>query len=176
MGATTNGGSKNYICPSDQAGSAVTYPVPPGYILFQEDYRANAYLFRRTTVAPKTALRATAVGSPSATLMISEKEYDSPSFQTTSDELLAWLAGWNGSGGKNYKNSGFERHSQVMPIATSADGHTAQFKVPPFTGSGTQANPNYYPGLGDTRLDTTPLWSGGAPTIYMRDFNTADGF
>ena len=47
-------------------------------------------------------------------LMITEKEWDSPSFQTTSDELKAWLDGWNGSSGKNYKNSGFDRHNKTQ--------------------------------------------------------------
>ena len=176
LAGETNIGSKTYICPSDNAGASVTYPVPPGYILFQEDYRANGYLFRRTTVAPKAAIHTTSVSAPSSILMITEKEYNSPDFQQTSDELLAWLTGWNGSSGKNYNNSGFERHSRILPVVTAADGHTAQFKVPPFSGNGGAANPNYYPGLGDTRLDTTPLWTGGGPTLYMRDYNNADGF
>lgn len=176
LAASTNAGSKTYICPSDTPGTSVTFPVPPGYILFQEDYRANGYMFRRTTVAPKTGLRTTSVSSPSSILMITEKEYNSPDFQTTSDELLAWLTGWNGSSGKNYNNSGFERHSHVLPVNTAADGHSSQFKVPPFSGSGGAANPNFYPGLGDTRLDTTAMWTGGGPSLYMRDYNTADGF
>jgi hypothetical protein len=150
--------------------------VAPGYIKWQEDYRANAYMFRNTTAAPKTPLHATTVRVPSSMLMITEKEYDSPDFQTTSDELLAWLTGWNGSSAKNYKNSGFERHSKVLPIATAADGHATRFQVPPYIGGGGQANPYYYPGLGDTRVDTNPLWASPGSGLYVRDFNSASGF
>ena len=175
LAGNTNSGSGSYICPNDKAGAGVTYPVPPGYIKFQQDYRANNYLFRPDNGSLQ-ALRTTAVRAPSSILMITEKEYDSPDFQTTCDELSSWLAGWNGSSGKNYKNSGFERHSKVSPIATVADGHSVRFKVPPYTGAGGAANPNYYPGLGDTRIDSSTLWTSPNPELYMRDLNTTGGF
>src|ERR1035437_5008909 len=176
VSGNTNSGSKVYACPSDVAGSGATYPVPPGYIRFQEDYRANAYMFSNPSIGAKTPLRTTAVHAPTSMLMITEKEYDSPDFQTTSDDLQAWLTGWNGGSGKNYKNSGFERHNKISPIATAADGHATRFKVPPYTGGGGAANPNYYPGLGDTRNDTSTLWTSPSPEFYMRDFNTPGGF
>ena len=135
------------------------------------DYRANAYLFRNTSTTPKTALRVSTVRFPSATLMITEKEWDSPSFQTTSEELKAWLDGWNG-GSKNYKNSGFDRHSKVLPILTAADGHSARFKVPAPGGT----TPTFYPGLGDTRSETSTLWVSPGPQFYMREQNTPAGF
>ena len=112
--------------------------------------------------------------------MITEKEYNGLEFQITSDELEAWLTGWNGPSGKNYNNSGFERHNKILPIATAADGHSTRFKVPPYSGGGGAADPNYYPGLGDLRVDPPPAipatWSSPAPELYMRDFNTAAGF
>ena len=106
--------------------------------------------------------------------MITEKEYDSPDFQTTSDELQAWLAGWNGSSGKNYKNSGFERHNKNQPIATAADGHATRFKVP----LPSATTPTTYPGLGDTRLDPAPAatWTNPGADLFMRDFATTGGF
>jgi prepilin-type N-terminal cleavage/methylation domain-containing protein len=177
LAGNTNSGAGVYICPSDRAGSSVSYPIPPGWIRFQVDYRANNYLFRPNTGASKlSALRTTSIRAPTMTLMITEKEYDSPDFQTTSDELNSWLAGWNGSSGKNYKNSGFERHNQIRPIATAADGHSLRFKVPAYTGAGGAASPNYYPGLGDTRTETSTLWTSPAPDLYMRDINTSAGF
>src|SRR5262249_37860790 len=48
MAGSTNTGSKIFACPSDADGMQQTYPFPPGYIKFQMDYRANAYLFRTT--------------------------------------------------------------------------------------------------------------------------------
>jgi len=173
LGGNTNSGSRSYICPSDSAGASQTYPLPPGYIRFQMDYRANAYMFRATN---KPALHTVSVSSPSKTLMITEKEWDSPDFQTTSDELFSWLAGWNGNSGKNYKNSGFERHTKIQPVVTAADGHSIRFRVPPYSGVGTTANPNYYPGLGDTRSDTSTFWSSPNPDLYMRELNTPSGF
>src|SRR5205814_781279 len=136
--------SGSYVCPSDRAGAGVSYPIPPGWIKFQEDYRANNYIFRPDSGANKlTALRTVLIRAPTLTLMITEKEYDSSDFQTTSDELNSWLAGWNGSSGKYYKNSGFERHAKILPVATAADGHSSRFKVPSYTGAGGAANPSY---------------------------------
>ena len=188
LGGSTNGGAGTYICPADLVGAAQTYPVPPGYYRFQINYRANGYIFRDNTKGgngvPKVpALLTTSVRSPSAMLMITEKEYNSPSFQITSDILgpaSGWLSTWNSGGGtQNYLNSGFERHTRAkgLPIAAAADGHATRFQVPPYDGSGGAAKPPYYPGLGDTRSDpTAALWSGGNPELYMRDFGTPAGF
>jgi prepilin-type N-terminal cleavage/methylation domain-containing protein len=177
LGGNTNSGSGSYICPSDRAGSGVSYPVPPNWIKFQEDYRANKYIFRATNGASNLgALRTVSIRAPTLTLMITEKEYDSPDFQTTSDELNSWLAGWNGSSGKNYRNSGLERHNKILPVATAADGHSIRFKIAPFTGAGGSASPYYYPGLGDTRLEAGTLWTSPSPDLYLRDFNVPGGF
>jgi prepilin-type N-terminal cleavage/methylation domain-containing protein len=175
LAGNTNSGTRSYICPSDTAGANATYPVPPGWIRFQMDYRANAYIFRAAS-KNSAPLHTVSVRAPSSTLMITEKEYDSPDFQTTSDELSSWLTGWNGGGGKNYKNSGFERHTKIQPTATAADGHSARFRVPPYTGVGTAATPNYFPGLGDTRTDASTLWTSPNPDFYMRELNTTLGF
>jgi prepilin-type N-terminal cleavage/methylation domain-containing protein len=172
LAGNTNLGSKVFACPSDTEGAQQTYPLPPGFIKFQMSYRANAYMFRNTSTGTKAALRTTGVPAPSSMLMITEKEWDSPSFQTTSDELKAWLDGWNGGGGKNYKNSGFQRHSKVLPILTAADSHSARFKVPSPGGATT----TYYPELGDTRSATSTLWTSPSPKYYMRDLNTSAGF
>jgi prepilin-type N-terminal cleavage/methylation domain-containing protein len=174
LGGTTNAGSKSYICAADTAGASVTFGMNPP--LWQMDYRANEYLFRKTNSSPFKPLRTTSVPSPVSTMMITEKEWDSPSFQTDSSELNSWLTGWNGSSGKNYKNSGFERHSKVLPVATAADFHSLRFRVPPYNGGGGAAVPNYYPGLGDTRIDASTLWTSPGPDLYMRDFNTPGGF
>jgi prepilin-type N-terminal cleavage/methylation domain-containing protein len=171
----TNSGSKVYACPSDRDGASQTYPFPPGYIKFQMDYRANAYIFRPNTGAtPLTALRATGIPAPASILMISEKEWNSPSFQTTSTELKSWLDGWNG-GSKNYNNSGFERHNKVRPVLTAADNHSATFRVPPYSGGVGPAVPDFFPGLGDTRSDAG-LWTSPSPDFYMREVNSNAGF
>jgi prepilin-type N-terminal cleavage/methylation domain-containing protein len=173
LAGNTNLGSKVFACPADLQGAQQAYPYPPGFIKFQMDYRANAYIFRPDAGATKaTPLRTTGILAPSSTLMITEKEWDSPSYQTTSTELKSWLDGWNGSSGKNYKNSGFERHQKNRPVATAADNHSATFKVPMPGG----ATPTSYPGLGDTRSDTSPLWTSPAPEFFMRELNTTAGF
>lgn len=174
VGGTTNVGSRIYVCAADNAGATATYGINPP--LWQMDYRANAYLFRQTNVV-KIPLRTTTVNSPTSIIMITEKEWNSPSYQTDSSELSTWLAGWNGSGSKWYGNSGFERHSKTLPVATAADGHSARFRVPPYNGGGGAAVPAYYPGLGDTRVDTaSALWASPGPDFYMRDYATSAGF
>jgi prepilin-type N-terminal cleavage/methylation domain-containing protein len=171
LGGGTNSGTRSYACPSDEAGAKASYPVPPGYIKFQMDYRANGYLFR--VASPnKSALHTSSVHSPSVMLLITEKEYDSPDFQTSSPELKSWLDGWPGGSGKNYHNSGFERHSKILPTAAVADGHATRFKVPSPGG----ATPTFYPGLADTRLETSTLWNSPSSDLFMRDFNTTAGF
>jgi prepilin-type N-terminal cleavage/methylation domain-containing protein len=173
VAGNTNSGSKIFACPADTEGAKQTYPYPPGNIKFQMDYRANAYIFRQNTGASKiSALRTTRIPSTSAMLMITEKEWDSPSFQTTSDELKAWLDGWNGSGGKNYKNSGFDRHNKTRPVLTAADSHSATFKVPAPGGT----TPTYYPGLGDVRSTGAGLWTSPGPAYYMRELDSNAGF
>jgi hypothetical protein len=84
------------------------------------------------------------------------------------------LTGWNTGGSKWYRNSGFDRHNKYYPTATAADGHSIQFQVPAYNPGG--AAPAYYPGLGDTRIDTSPLWTTPGAVLYMRDFNSTAGF
>jgi len=168
----TNAGTRVYVCPANHLSAGTTFPYAT-YVLFEVDYRANAYFFRASTGANATPpLRTTQVPVAVSMLMITEKEWDSPDYQTTSDELSAWLAGWNGSGGKNYGNSGFERHDKVKPILTAADGHSGRFKVPSPGG----ATPTYYPGLGDVRSTGTGLWTSPGPDFYMREVNSSAGF
>ncbi|HSU57567.1 MAG TPA: prepilin-type N-terminal cleavage/methylation domain-containing protein [Candidatus Dormibacteraeota bacterium] len=175
LAGNTNNGTKIYICPSDLQGAQFTYGGPGNPIKFQVDYRANAYLFRATNNA--RALHTTQVPAPAMTLMITEKEADSPDYQTTSDELSSWLAGWNGTSGKNYNNSGLERHGKTQPVVTAADYHSTRFKVPAYTGGGGMASPNYYPGLGDIRSSSVAgLWTSPNPALYMREANTKQGF
>jgi prepilin-type N-terminal cleavage/methylation domain-containing protein len=169
LAGNTNSGSKVYACPADRDGAQQTYP--PG---FQEDYRANAYMFRATTKSGGP-LRTTLVLNPVSMLMITEKEWNSPDFQTTSDELNSWLDGWNNHSGKWYGNSGFERHDKVKPILTAADGHSKRFTVAPYTGGGGAAVPRYFPGLGDVRSGTG-LWTSPNPDFYMREVNSTTGF
>ena len=173
-GTHTNLGSKVFACPADILPSGTTFPYAT-YILFQSDYRANAYMFRAIN-SSSSALRTTLIPAPVSMLMITEKAFDSPDFQTTSDELSAWLAGWNGGSGKNYNNSGLNRHNKVLPVLTAADGHSGRFKVPPFNGGGGSASPNYYPGLGDVRSTGAGLWTSPGPDFYMRELNSNAGF
>jgi len=169
LGATTNSGSKVYACPADRDGVQQT---PPGQYLM--DYRANEYLFRATTRAGGP-LRTTLVPSPVSMLMITEREWNSPNYQSTADDLNNWLDGWNNHSGKWYGNSGFERHDKVKPVLTAADGHSTRFKVAPYTGAGGAAVPPYYPGLGDVRSGTG-LWTSPGPDFYMREVNSKEGF
>jgi prepilin-type N-terminal cleavage/methylation domain-containing protein len=164
LAGNTNTGSRVYACPADTVGASKTYPIPPGYIKFQMGYRANSYIFRSTVGAAKaTPLRTTRIPNPSAMLMITEKEWNSPSLQITADELQSWLDTWTG-GSQNYYNSGFERH-KLRPILTAADNHATTFKVPPPEG----ATPTFYPDLGDTRSDTG-VWTSPNPAFFMREF------
>jgi prepilin-type N-terminal cleavage/methylation domain-containing protein len=177
LGGTTNSQPKIYICPSDISTATTTFP--DGYILFQEDYRANDYVFRDST-RNTTPLLSTTVHSPSDILMITEKEWNSPNYQANASDLNDWLQGWLGTGGKNYNNSGFERHN-LMPTAVACDGHACRFKVPPGGSSGggsVMAVPDYFPGLGDIRnyAGTQPYWSSPAPVLWMRDANSSAGF
>jgi prepilin-type N-terminal cleavage/methylation domain-containing protein len=172
VGGSTNG-ARVYACPSDLTGAGINYPS--GFILFQSNYRANAYVFRNTTTGVKKALRLADVRATTSIMMITEKEWDSPDFQTTSDDLAAWLAGWNGGSGKNYRNSGLGRHSKIVPVASMVDGHSGRFKVPDYQPGGPA--PTAYPTLGDVRTGPTPgLWTSPAAAMYMREYDTTGGF
>lgn len=175
IGATTNSKPTLYICPSDIAALTVTFPN--GYIRFQEDYRANDYVFRDYGRNP-APLHASALHFSSDILMITEKEWNSPNYLSNASDLNNWLQGWCGSSGKYFANSGFERHS-LLPTAAAADGHATRFKVPSGGGSSSGsvvAVPDYFPGLGDTRGDVSPYWSSPAPVLWMRNLNTTAGF
>ena len=172
-GPRTNLGSKVYICPATRLPNGTTFPYAT-YVLFEVDYRANAYMFRSTSKSGG-ALRTTLVPAPASMLMITEKEWDSPDYQTTADELSSWLDGWNSGNGKNYNNSGFERHDRVKPVLTAADGHSTRFKVAPYTGGGGAATPRFFPGLGDLRSGGV-LWTSPSPEFFMREINSNAGF
>ena len=64
VAGNTNSGSRIFACPADTEGAKQTYPYPPGYIKFQMDYRANAYIFRPNTGATKGPLRTTGIFPP----------------------------------------------------------------------------------------------------------------
>ena len=74
-----SGPSKIYACPAEivAAGSF------PGRYPFQMDYCANDYVFRDTK-NNSSALRATHVGAPSITLVITEKMWNSPRYMPDS--------------------------------------------------------------------------------------------
>ena len=170
----TSAGVKAYACPGESSTdlSGSQFGTPP--YLFQMDYRANGYMFRTVTDAPKMACRTTSVHSPATMLMITEKKWDSPGFQITSDVWNnTWLAGWNG-GSQSYLASGLDHH-KYLPVATAGDGHVGRWKVPPYSPG--SAAPTSFPGLGDTRMDTSIYWTPTVtPDYYMRDFNTPSGF
>jgi type II secretory pathway pseudopilin PulG len=177
-GSSTNAASKVFACPSEgppqlPAGTA----FPSGKYLFQFDYCANEYIFRATSKNP-AALRTSGIPSPAMMLMITEKVWNSPRYMPDADEWEKWLTEWNtpGLSSKNSPLSGLDRHNKVLPILTAADGHTARWKVPPYT-PGTAA-PIYFPGLGDTRTVTPPStsWRSPGPDYYLRDVDTPGGF
>jgi prepilin-type N-terminal cleavage/methylation domain-containing protein len=175
IGASTNSHPRLYVCPSDTAALTVTFP--DGYIRFQEDYRANDYVFRDYSRNP-APLRSTTLHFPSDILMITEKEWNSPNYLSNASDLNDWLQGWCGSSGKYYRNSGFERHN-VYPTAAATDGHAIRFMVPSGGGSSSGsvvAVPDYFSGLGDTRGALSPYWSSPAPLLWMRNLNTSAGF
>jgi hypothetical protein len=103
--------------------------------------------------------------------MITEKEWDSPRFMPDSSQWQGWLAAWNSSG-KNYPSSGLGRHNKYLPVLTAADGHVSRWRVPPYSPGATA--PTFFPGLGDTRIDTSPYWTSPGPDYYMRDFAAAN--
>jgi prepilin-type N-terminal cleavage/methylation domain-containing protein len=176
-GSTTNSASKVFACPSESAPQlpgSVTFPQ--GKYLFQFDYCANEYIFRATD-KNKAALRTTGVSVPTDTLMITEKEWDSPRYMPDANEWNNWLSQWNTPGfpgSKNYLASGLGRHSKILPILTAADGHSTHWKVPAYT-PGTAA-PITFPDLADTRYGPTTVWRCPAPDFYLRDNDTAAGF
>jgi prepilin-type N-terminal cleavage/methylation domain-containing protein len=149
---------------------------------FEVDYCANEYMFHILNSVP-TPTRATAIGSPSLTLMITEKKWNSPNYlpscgnDAPGDHWQDWLFAWNASSGKNCPASGLNHH-EYKPVLTAADGHTTRWKVPPYNpGSATPIIA--WPDLGDVRLipDTQqPNWRCPAPDFYLRDNETKAGF
>ena len=142
------------------------------------DYCANDYVFRDTK-NNSSPLRATHVGAPSITLVITEKMWNSPRYMPDSPAWQAWLNEWNfpGTRSKNYLLSGLNRHSKVRPVLTAADGHCDRWKVPPYSAGA--AAPIAWPALGDARLVATtsqPYWRCPAPDFWMRDQATTAGF
>jgi prepilin-type N-terminal cleavage/methylation domain-containing protein len=182
-GTSTNaGGLKIYACPAEMAPALpgnVTFPYQngPNIYPFQMDYCANGYMFRATN-SYKTPLKTTSVRCPSVMLLITEKKWDSPRYAPDSGEWKNWLDAWNAGSGKNYPSSGLGRHSKYLPVLAAADGHAGRWRVPPYSpGTGPQANPYYFPGLGDTRLDISGgVWTSPGPEYYMRDVATTAGF
>ena len=179
----TNISASVYQCPS------VTTPEAPlpGEVgsgqkyAFEVDYCANEYLFHINTSVP-AGTRTTAVGSPSATLMLTEKKWNSPNYYPScgsdapGDHWEQWLAGWNGNSGKWYGASGLNHHG-YRPVLVAADGHMAQWKVPPYNPGA--AAPITWPNLGDVRLlDITmqPNWRCLSPDFWLRDRNSKAGF
>jgi prepilin-type N-terminal cleavage/methylation domain-containing protein len=183
VGTSTNSGaSKVLACPAEgppQLPPGTTFPN--GQYPFQFDYCANDYVFRDTN-NNTSALTTTKVRDPAQTLVLTEKQWDSPRYMPNAKEWgdpsgSSWLSEWNHSGytgSKNYPESGLERHSLVLPVLTCADGHVGRWKVPPWN-PGASA-PIYWMDLGDTRVDTSPYWRCPAPDYWLRDYNTAAGF
>jgi prepilin-type N-terminal cleavage/methylation domain-containing protein len=180
-GSTSNSASRVFACPAEgppQLPGSTTFPN--GKYLFQFDYCANEYIFRATSknTAP---LRTTGIPNTALTLMVTEKEWDSPRYMPDAGEWLNWLQAWNTPGfpgSKNYLASGLQRHSKTLPVLTAADGHAGRWRVPGYApGNGA---PTYFPGLGDTRVDASPNWhappGASTPDYYLRDLNTAAGF
>jgi hypothetical protein len=183
LGANTNAANivasaKIFACPGERSADMNGYVFsPPPLWEFQFNYRANGYMFRNISDAPKTACRSTSVHAPSAMLMITEKKWNSPGCSITSDQWrTTWLDSWNG-GAQSYLTSGLNYH-KYLPTLTATDGHAKHWKVPPYTGAGGPANPLYFPGLGDTRVDPAPAttWNSPSPEYYMRDLNSPAGF
>jgi hypothetical protein len=86
---------------------------------------------------------------------------------------VPYLNNWNGTSGK-YGGSFGVRHDGAF-IATAADGHSTRLKLAPYQPG--SPNPSGWIELGDTRSDTTGLWTAtGKINLYMREKNSNDGF
>jgi prepilin-type N-terminal cleavage/methylation domain-containing protein len=176
--STNAGASKVLACPAEgppQLTPGTTFPN--GQYPFQFDYCANDYVFRDTN-SNTSALTTTKVRDPAQTLVLTEKQWNSPDYQRNAAEWDDWLTAWNTSGAsKNYLASGLERHSSVLPVLACADGHVGRWKVPPYNPGA--AAPINWIDLGDTRIDPPPSsgsWRCPAPDYWLRDYATAAGF
>jgi prepilin-type N-terminal cleavage/methylation domain-containing protein len=179
-GSTSNSASRVFACPAEGPPQLQGVTFPNGKYLFQFDYCANEYIFRATSKNTEP-LRTTGIANTALTLMVTEKEWDSPRYMPDAGEWVNWLQAWNTPGfpgSKNYLASGLQRHGKTLPVLTAADGHAGRWRVPGYApGNGA---PTYFPGLGDTRVDASPNWhtppTGSAPDYYLRDYNTPAGF
>ena len=176
LAGSTNVGTKVYVCPSENLPAGVTFPIILGAV-FQEDYRANGCMYRRNAGAnaSTSALRTTQVPSPSMTLMLTEKAYNSPGFQYRANDFNDYLINWNSTSGKNGGNFPVTRHNNSA-LATAADGHTTVLKYAQYSTG--VANPKGYTDVGDTHSSSaTPMWQPtGAVNLYIREVATSDGF
>jgi prepilin-type N-terminal cleavage/methylation domain-containing protein len=172
----TNAGTRAYVCPSEIIPTGVTFPIVLG-AAFQEDYRANGCMYRRTSGSGSStaALRTTQVPSPSMMLMLTEKTYDSPGFQYRASDFNDYLINWNAKTGKYGGNFPVTRHNNSA-LAAAADGHTTVLKYAPYS-PGT-ANPKGFIDVGDTHSSSaTPMWQPtGTVNLYVREVGTTDGF
>jgi prepilin-type N-terminal cleavage/methylation domain-containing protein len=187
----TNAAAGIYACPSVVPPEAP--PVGAGGVgqgakyAFEVDYCANEYLFHENTVpANNGPNRTAAIGSPSDTLMITEKKWDSPDYLPncgdpglSGDTWQSFFDTWNGSSGKNAPASGLIRHDN-QAVFSAADGHAGRWMVPPYSpGNGITSVILDIPGLGDCRLlppTSQPNWRAKGPTIWLRDVNSVSGY
>jgi prepilin-type N-terminal cleavage/methylation domain-containing protein len=167
IAGTTNLGSKVYACPAAAVPGSWTWHVNAPY--FEEDYRANAHLFRANSGNNKLSapLRTTQVPMPAGTLMLTDKFWNTSDLQTGANDFYKLLGEWNDP------NHQFGvRHSSGV-VAAAADAHVTRLKMPPLRG----AIPTGYIDLGDTRSDPAPLWTPTSMVnLYVREFNTTAGF
>jgi prepilin-type N-terminal cleavage/methylation domain-containing protein/prepilin-type processing-associated H-X9-DG protein len=167
VAGTTNSGTKVYACPAAGVPGDWKWGVNAPY--FEEDYRANAHLFRANSGNNKvpTALRTTLVPVPAVTLLFTDKFWNTQDLQTGAKDFKKFLGDWN-----NPNKLFGVRHSGAV-VAAAADGHVTRLKMPPL-GAG---NPSGYIELGDTRSDPAPSWTTtSVANLYVREVSTDSGF
>jgi prepilin-type N-terminal cleavage/methylation domain-containing protein len=175
MGAKNTAGLKAFACPTEQASG-----FPSSAIIFQESYRANGHVFRKTSGAAKATgpLRTTQVPGPAQTLVFCDKTWDSWDFQTDASEFDSIRKGWQAPQGvatKGYWTSGMGRHNNAA-MASAADGHSFRLKMPKYVGDGSV--PAAFGDLGDIRNDPAiaSLWQSTNGTTFVRENSTTLGF
>ena len=165
-------GSKAFACPAEKV--TATLPLANN-IQFQTSYRANEHAFRHTngTTYP-TPLRAAQMATPTATMIIAEKTYDSFRFQMGATEFNNMRINWQSTGAQlGFLTGGMARHENGS-LATAADGHSTRVKMPPFSPGGVA--PVSFGEYGDAR-DNLGLWPTPTPAnLFVRDVTTQAGF
>jgi uncharacterized protein len=194
LAGNTNIGTRVYSCPCDNKPTSENYQFgATGNYPFQENYRANEYVFRTTngSEAIESPLKTTQVPAPTWMLMLIEKEFDSPEYQVTSTGLSAsgkWMNSscWNLPATDNtpdgYTFGPGPGHINLLRVAVALDGHYVPLKIAPWLANSQPVTS--FLDFGDVRsppassgpLSSSGLWTVTNPKLYMREDDTLLGF